>query len=79
MACVFGTLRKEWINSFEIDPAQFVSTPGYSWDAMQRFLDIDLKLISDVKKYQFLESTIRGGISMICKSYAESNNKFLES
>ena len=46
---------------------------------MLRVLDVDLKLISDLKKYQFLESTIRGGISMICKSYAEANNKFLES
>ena len=76
---MFGTFRKESIIFFELDPAHFVSTPDYSWDAMLRFLDIDLKLISDVKKHQFLESTIRGGISMICKSYAEGNNKFLGS
>ena len=76
---MFGTFRKESINFFELDPAHFVSTPDYSWDAMLRFLDIDLKLISDVKKHQFLESTIRGGISMIRKSYAEGNNKFLGS
>ena len=76
---MFGTFRKESINFFELDPAHFVSTPDYSWDAMLRFLDIDLKLISDVKKHQFLESTISGGISMIRKSYAEGNNKFLGS
>ena len=76
---MFGTFRKESIIFFELDPAHFVSTPDYSWDAMLRFLDIDLKLISDVKKHQFLESAIRGGISMIRKSYAEGNNKFLGS
>ena len=79
MACVFETFRKESINSFELDPTHFVSTPDHSWDAKLRFIDIDLKLISDVKKYQFLESTIRGGISMICKSYAETNDKFFKS
>ena len=44
---------------------------------MLRFIDVNLKVISDVAKYQFIESTIRGGISIICKGYAEANNKFL--
>ena len=30
-------------------------------------------------KYQFVESAIRGGISMTCKCYADVNNKFLKS
>ena len=46
---------------------------------MLRFTDVNLKLISDIEKYQFVESTIREGISMICKGYAEANNKFLKS
>ena len=46
---------------------------------MLRFIDVNLKLISDIEKYQFIESTIRDGISMIWKGYAEANNKFLNS
>ena len=46
---------------------------------MLRFTDVNLKVISDVAKYQFIESTIRGGISIVCKSYAEANIKFLKS
>ena len=46
---------------------------------MLTFKNINLKLISNTEKYQFIESTIRGGISMICKSYAEANYNFLKS
>ena len=45
----------------------------YSW-----FTDVQLKLISDNEKYHFIESMIRGGISMICKDYSEATNKFLK-
>ena len=79
LACVFKTFRKVSINSFELDPAHYLSTPGYDWDAVVRFTDVNLKLITDIEKYQFDESTIRGGISMIFKGYAEANNEFLKS
>ena len=34
LACVFETFRKESINYFELDPARYLSTLGYSGDAM---------------------------------------------
>ena len=76
LVCVFETFRKESINSFELDPVHYLSTPGCGWDAMLRFTDINLKLMSDIENYQFIESTIKVYISMICKGYAEANNKF---
>ena len=45
---------------------------------MLRFTDYNLKLISDIEKYQFVESMISGTISMICKGYAKGNNKSLK-
>ena len=39
---------------------------------MVKFTGVKLKLTS------FVESTIRGGIPLICKGYAETNNKFLK-
>ena len=36
-------------------------------------MGVSLKLISDIEKYQFIESVIRGVISMICKSYGKAN------
>ena len=48
---VFETLRKESISYFELDPDHYLSTPGYSWNEMLRFVDANLKLISDTEKY----------------------------
>ena len=79
LACVFETFRKEFIKSLELDPARYISTPSYSWDAMLKFINVNLKLISDIEKYKFIESTRRGGVSMIFKGYTEAHNKFLKS
>ena len=46
---------------------------------MLRFTDVNLKLISNVEKYQLVESMIREEISVICKGYAGANIKFLKS
>ena len=37
LAFVFQTFRKEPINYFELDPAHYLYTPGYSWDLMLKF------------------------------------------
>ena len=47
---LFETSRKESVNSFELDPAPYLSTPGYSWDVMLSLTDVNLKLISDIEK-----------------------------
>ena len=39
MACAFENFRKETMNSFELDSVHYLSTLGYSWDAMLRFSD----------------------------------------
>ena len=38
----------------------------YNWCAMLKFTDVSLKLISDIEKYQFIESMIKNGVSMSC-------------
>ena len=79
LVCMFEIFRKESINSFELDPAHYLSTSGYSWDEMLRLTYVNVKLISDFEKYVFIEGTIRGRISLICKGYAKANNKYLKS
>ena len=54
-------------------------TPGYSWGAMLRFTYVHLKIITDIEKNQFIETTIKCVIPMIFKGYAEARNKFLKS
>ena len=76
---MFQNCSKESINSFELDLAHYFPTAGYSWDALLRFNDTNFKLLSDIEKYQLIESTIGKSLSVICKGYAEVNNKFLKS
>ena len=45
---------------------------------MKKLIGVRLKLISDIEKYHFIQSMIRGGIFMISKGYTEANNKFLK-
>ena len=78
LACVFKAFKRGSIKSFILDSAHYLFA-DYSWGAMLRFNDVNLNPISDIEKYQFTESMIRDGISMICKGYAEANNKFLKS
>ena len=56
-----------------------LSTPGYSCDTMRKFTDVNLKLISDIEKYHFIEKVIWGGISMICHGYVKNDNILLKS
>ena len=78
LAYVFKAFKRGSIKSFILDSAHYLFA-DYSWGAMLRFNDVNLNPISDIEKYQFTESMIRDGISMICKGYAEANNKFLKS
>ena len=43
LADVFGTFRKESTNSFELDPVNYLSTPGYRWNAMLKVTGVILK------------------------------------
>ena len=50
--------------SFELDSAYYLSTLGYSWDAILKVSHFNLELISVIEIHQFIESTLRGFISM---------------
>ena len=49
MICYWLVCLKESINSFELDPAHYLSTPGYSWNTVLRFTDVNSKLVSGIE------------------------------
>ena len=62
---------------YGLDPCDYFSSPGLSWDAMLTMTGVKLEKILDIGKYSFIEKGLRGGISFIAKRYAKATNKFM--
>ena len=77
LADVFKKLIDTCLKYYGLDPCQYFSSPGLSWDAMLEMTDIKSEKISDIDKYLFIEKGLIGGISYIAKRYAKANNKYM--
>ena len=75
---VFENFRETCINAYKLDPCNYLTAPGLSWDAMLYHTDIKLELIHDIDIYHFIEKGIRGGISVITHRHAKANNKYMK-
>ena len=75
LADVFEAFRASCMKHYELDPAHYLSAPGFSWDAMLKKTKVHLELLSDASIFNFLERGMRGGVCMISKRFAHANNK----
>ena len=63
---------------YKLDPCDYFSSPGLSWDAMLKITGVKLEKIANLHMYLFIEKRLRGGISYIAKRYSEANNKYIK-
>lgn len=79
-ADVFENYRNIAINpdTYGLDPAHYYTLPGFSWDAMLKFTDVKLELLSDLKMVNFFNKGMRGGVSQCSHRYAEANNPYMD-
>lgn len=61
MDCV-KAFRVMGMENFEIDAAHCYSCPGFSWQAVLKYVGVQLELITDYDMFLFLESAKRGGL-----------------
>ena len=61
---------------YNLDPCNYFSAPGLSWDAMLKMTKVELEKISDPDIHLFIEKGMRGGISYINKIYSKANNEY---
>ena len=67
LADVFENFRNTCLTSYDLDPAYYYTLPWYTWDAMLKYTQVRLELLSDIDQIMFVERGIRGGLSQ-CSS-----------
>ena len=66
-ADVFEKFIATCFKFYGLDPCNYFSSPGLSWDAILKMTGVKLEKISDIDQYLFIEKRLRGGISYIAK------------
>ena len=63
LADVFQELRNLCLKEYELDPAYFVSTPGFPIEACLKMTGVKLGLLTDIYMVLMFEKGVRGGLT----------------
>ena len=74
LANVFENFRNMCIEIYKLDPAKFLSAPGFAWQAALQKNKIKLDLFTNINMLLMVEKSIRGGICQSIYQYAKANN-----
>lgn len=77
LADIFENFRTMSLNYYKLDPAYYVTAPGFSWDAMLLYTNVKLELVNNLEIYPMLEKGVRGGLAQCTLRHATPNNKYL--
>ncbi len=72
---IFETFRNKTLSQYQLDPCNYFTLPGLSWDALLYTSGQKLELLTDMEMVNFVESGIRGGISVISHRHAKLSDK----
>ena len=75
---VFVAFCELFIQDYGLDPKHYITLPSYSFDCMLRFTSIQLQLMTCADMVLFVESFIRGGISVVTSRLATANNPLIK-
>lgn len=79
LAGVFEAFRDSCLQIYGLDPAHYYTAPGLTWDAMLKYTQIELELITDIDTMLLIERNIWGGVNQCSNGYAKANHKYMES
>ena len=61
------------MGAYKLDPLHYYTTPGLSWDALLKYTNINMELLTDIDMHIFIEKGMRGGLSMVSNRHAKAN------
>ncbi|XP_022183113.1 uncharacterized protein LOC111042722 [Myzus persicae] len=73
LADVFENFRDLCLSSLELDPAHYMTAPGFAYDCMLKYTKIELERLKCSNMLLFIENSIRGGITQSTKRFAKAN------
>ena len=78
LAECFWNFRQIAYREFKLDPANYISLPAFSMDAMLYMTKAKIELLQDLDMYLLIESHIRGGLSLISERYLKASPEMSE-
>ncbi|XP_060855499.1 uncharacterized protein LOC132933203 [Metopolophium dirhodum] len=73
LADVFENFRDICLSTLRIDPAHYMTAPGFAFDCMLKYTKVKLERLKDYNMLLYFEKSIRGGICQSTKRYAKAN------
>lgn len=76
---VFSKFRRMCLHHYKLDPAKYITLPGYAFDVMKKMTGCQLDLFSNekVNMYCCFETSVRGGITNTNVRYVKANSNLM--
>ena len=68
LAAVFESFENKCIEIYALDPAHFISAPGFAWQARLKKIKQELKVLIDIDMLLVVEKRIMSCDILICNS-----------
>ena len=78
-ADIFNVFRNTIWNKFEIDCSKFITSCSLSLDLMLKYTGVKIELIRDINIFDYVNSSILGGICIASQNIADDKNGIISS